>query len=162
MTGTAGRMSSQNAQTIERFYKAFAECDGQAMEACYTHDVRFSDPAFGELHGREAGGMWRMLTSQAEDLRIELVEHAADGDTGSARWKAWYTFSQTGRPVVNDVRATFRFRDGLIAEHDDEFSFHRWASQALGTPGKLLGWTPFLRGQVRKKARGNLERFLAE
>ena len=155
-------MSTQNAQTIERFYAAFAECDGEAMEACYTPDVRFSDPAFGELHGREAGGMWRMLTSQATDLRVELVEHAAEGDGGFARWKAWYTFSQTGRPVVNDVRATFRFRDGLIAEHDDAFSFHRWSSQALGAPGKLLGWTPVLRGAVRKKARGNLERFLAE
>jgi ketosteroid isomerase-like protein len=154
-------MSSQNAQTIERFYKAFGERDGEAMAACYTPDARFSDPAFGELHGEQPGAMWRMLTSQANDLRIELVEHAADGDTGSARWKAWYTFSQTGRPVVNDVRASFRFRDGLIAEHDDSFSFHRWASQALGPPGKLLGWTPIIRGAVRKKARASLERFMA-
>jgi ketosteroid isomerase-like protein len=154
-------MSSQNAQTIERFYRAFAESDGDAMAACYTPDVRFSDPAFGELHGEQAGAMWRMLTSQATDLRIELVEHAADGDTGSARWKAWYTFSQTGRPVVNDVRAAFRFRDGLIAEHDDSFSFHGWSRQALGAPGLLLGWTPILRGAVRKKARASLDAFMA-
>ena len=149
-------------ETIERFYAAFDRKDGEAMAACYAPDVRFSDPAFGELHGERAGGMWRMLTSQATDLRVELLEHAADGDQGSARWRAHYTFSQTGRPVVNDVRATFRFRDGLIAEHDDDFSFHRWSSQALGTPGKLLGWTPVLRGAVRKKARGSLERFLAQ
>ena len=155
-------MSSQNGQTIERFYKAFSDSDGAAMAACYTPDVRFSDPAFGELHGDEAGAMWRMLTSQATDLRIELLEHAADGDTGSARWKATYTFSQTGRPVVNDVRAAFRFRDGLIAEHDDSFSFHRWSRQALGTSGLLLGWTPILRGAVRTKARASLEKHMAE
>lgn len=131
------------------------------MAACYAPDVRFSDPAFGELHGERAGGMWRMLTSQATDLRVELLEHSADGERGSARWRAHYTFSQTGRPVVNDVRAAFRFRDGLIAEHDDSFSFHRWSSQALGTPGKLLGWTPVLRGAVRKKALGSLDRFMA-
>jgi ketosteroid isomerase-like protein len=105
--------------------------------------------------------MWRMLTSQADDLRIELLEHEAGGDRGSARWRAHYTFSQTGRPVVNDVRARFRFAsDGRIAEHVDEFSFHRWASQALGPPGMLLGWTPILRHSVRTRARGSLDRFM--
>jgi hypothetical protein len=59
------------------------------------------------------------------------------------------------------VRAQFRFRDGLIAEHRDDFDFHRWASQALGPSGKLLGWTPVLRGAVRKRARDSLDRFLA-
>ena len=63
--------------------------------------------------------------------------------------------------MVNDVRATFRFRDGLIAEHDDAFSFHTWARQALGPPGLLLGWTPILRASVRRRARGNLEHFMA-
>ena len=151
-------MSSQDAQTIERFYRAFAERDGDAMAACYTPDVRFSDPAFGELHGEQAGAMWRMLTSQAKDLRIELVED----DDSSAHWKAWYTFSQTGRPVVNDVRARFVMRDGLIAEHDDEFSFHRWSRQALGPPGLLLGWTPIIKGAVRKKARASLDAYMAK
>jgi ketosteroid isomerase-like protein len=154
-------VSEREEQLIQRFYAAFAACDGDAMAACYAPDVEFSDPVFPDLRGEEAGGMWRMLTSQATDLRIELLDHAADGDAGSAHWKAHYTFSQTGRPVVNDVRARFRFRDGLIAEHRDEFDFHRWASQALGTSGKLLGWTPILRGAVRRRARGSLDRFLA-
>ena len=50
------------------------------MAACYTPDARFSDPAFGELRGDEPGQMWRMLTSQARDLRVELVERSADAD----------------------------------------------------------------------------------
>ena len=75
--------------------------------------------------------MWRMLTERGTDLRVELLEHSADGDRGSAHWRAHYTFSQTGRSVVNDVRATLRFRDGLIADHVDDFDFHRWARQAL-------------------------------
>jgi ketosteroid isomerase-like protein len=154
-------VSGENAALIERFYRAFAARDGDAMAACYAPGARFSDPAFGELRGEEPGAMWRMLTAQAKDLRVELLEHEATGDAGTARWRATYTFSQTGRPVVNDVRATFRFADGLIAEHDDEFSFHRWASQALGPSGRLLGWTPVLRGAVRRRARASLERFLA-
>jgi ketosteroid isomerase-like protein len=149
---------------IERFYAAFARRDGEAMAACYAPDARFSDPAFGELRAEQPGAMWRMLTSQAKDLRVELGEHATDGaaGTGTANWVAHYTFTQTGRPVVNRVRARFRFAGGLIAEHDDEFSFHAWARQALGTQGLLLGWTPVLRGAVRRRARANLERFMAQ
>jgi hypothetical protein len=107
--------------------------------------------------------MWRMLTSQATDLRIELLAHDADDTVGSARWRAHYTFSQTGRPVVNDVTAMFHFDDqGRISEHRDDFDFHRWASQALGTSGKLLGWTPIVRNAVRKRARASLDKFLAD
>src|SRR4051812_44000111 len=110
-------------ELIQHFYSAFDRKHGDAMAACYAPDARFSDPAFGELRGPEVGGMWRMLTGRAEDLSVELAEHHAAGDTGSARWIARYTFGRTGRPVVNDVRARFRFADGLIAEHDDSFSF---------------------------------------
>ena len=141
-----------STELIERFYGAFAGGDADAMAACYHPDVRFSDPVFPDLRGREAGDMWRMLLSAPGDLRIELLDHAGDDATGTARWRAHYVFSQTGRPVVNDVRATFAFRDGLIAEHHDDFSFHRWSRQALGTPGLLLGWTPLLRAKVRRTA----------
>jgi ketosteroid isomerase-like protein len=150
--------------TIERLYAAFDRRDGGAMAACYAPDARFSDPAFGELRGGEPGAMWRMLTGQARDLQVELGEHGADpgARTGHADWTARYTFTQTGRPVVNRVHATFGFaEDGLIAEHHDEFSFHAWARQALGAQGLLLGWTPILRNAVRRRARGNLERFMA-
>jgi ketosteroid isomerase-like protein len=146
---------------IERFYAAFAEKDGKGMAACYAPNVTFSDPVFRDLRGPEAGAMWRMLTGRSGDLRIELLEHAADGERGSARWRAHYTFAQTGRPVVNDVRASFHFADGLVVEHTDEFDFHRWSRQALGAPGLLLGWTPLLRAAVRRRARAQLDEFLA-
>jgi ketosteroid isomerase-like protein len=105
--------------------------------------------------------MWRMLTGQANDLRVELLDHDADGDRGSAGWRAHYTFSKTGRPVVNEVRASFRFADGLIAEHVDEFGFYRWARQALGPPGLLLGWTPIVRNATRRQARASLDKFMS-
>jgi hypothetical protein len=133
--------------------------DGDAMAACYAPDARFSDPAFGELRGSEPGDMWRMLTSRSTDLTVELVEHDADERAGTAPWIARYTFGPTGRHVVNEVRSKFRFDGGLIAEHDDSFSFHRWSRQALGLPGLLLGWTPLLRASVRRRARGDLEKF---
>jgi uncharacterized protein len=151
-----------NDALLERFYGAFANRDGAAMAACYSPGVRFSDPVFTDLHGPEAGGMWRMLTGRARDLEVELLAREADDERGSAHWRATYTYSQTGRPVVNDVRGAFRFADGAIVEHVDSFGFHRWARQALGPPGLLLGWTPLLRSTVRRRAREALDEFMAE
>ena len=155
-------MPDSNDALIREFYAAFDERDGERMAACYAPGAHFSDPVFTDLNGDEPGAMWRMLTGRADDLRVELLEHEADGDRGTARWKAHYTFTQTGRPVVNDVRAKFRFADGLIADHVDEFGFHRWARQALGPPGLLLGWTPIVRSATRKKARAGLDEFMAK
>ena len=135
-----------DADVVQRFYAAFDRRDGEAMAACYAPGAHFQDPVFGDLTGEEAGAMWRMLTRTARDLKVELAEH----DAQSAHWIARYTFSATGRPVVNDVRATFRIEDDLIVDHVDRFSFWKWSRQALGTKGLLLGWTPFLRGEGRR------------
>ena len=155
-------MPQGNGELIERFYAAFARRDGQAMTDCYAPGATFADPVFTDLVNAEPGAMWRMLTSRADDLEIQLVEHEAGEETGTARWLADYTFSQTGRKVHNDVQASFRFRDGKILEHRDTFSFHRWARQALGPPGLALGWTPVLRIATRKKARAGLDDFIAK
>jgi ketosteroid isomerase-like protein len=147
-----------NRETIERLYAAFGDCNGAAMTACYAPDAHFRDPAFGDLHGEEVGAMWRMLTGRATDLRIELHEHDAGEETGSAHWIARYTFS-TGRPVVNDIQASFRFADGLIADHVDEFDFRNWAKQALGPSGHLVALLPPLRKKARAKALDQLAAF---
>ena len=145
-----------NRATIERLYAAFGECNGAAMTACYAPDAHFRDPAFGDLDGGDVGAMWRMLTSRATDLKIELHEHDAGESAGSAHWIAHYTFS-TGRPVVNDIHASFRFSaDGLIADHVDEFDFGRWARQALGPKGALVALLPPLRKKARAQALAQL------
>jgi ketosteroid isomerase-like protein len=152
---------TENADLIRRFYEALDAQDGDSMAACYTPDATFRDPVFGELRGSEVGAMWRMLTERSDDLAVDLVEHGSDGDRGWARWIATYTFTQTGRGVTNDVRASMLFRDGLIADHRDDFDLYRWSRQALGPPGLFLGWTPIVRGAVRRRAREGLEEFLA-
>jgi ketosteroid isomerase-like protein len=144
---------------IREFYAAFAARDAEAMARCYHRDVFFSDPVFPRLRGREASDMWRMLLSRATDLQVTLDEAAGDAEGGTAHWTARYTFTRTGRPVVNRVRAMFAFRDGLIVRHYDHFSFWRWASQALGPAGRVLGWFAPLKWKVRKDAALALERF---
>lgn len=146
---------------ITRLYDALDRGDGEAMAACYAPDAVFEDPAFGELHGREVGDMWRMLTSRGGNVDVDLVERSADGESGSAHWIARYVFTATGNHVMNDVRSTFRFADGLIAEQRDTFDLRRWAAQAMGTKGRVLGLTPLLGRAIRKNARAQLAKFSA-
>ncbi|AAZ34662.1 nuclear transport factor 2 family protein [Pseudomonas savastanoi pv. phaseolicola] len=151
--------SQANSALITRFYEAFAQLDAEAMSACYTDDVLFSDPAFGELRGPQVGDMWRMLTSRAKNFSVVFDQVRADDRAGTAHWVATYLFSQTGRTVVNDIEARFVFRDGKICEHHDHFDIWRWSRQALGLKGLLLGWTPLVRNAVRAQALKGLQAF---
>jgi ketosteroid isomerase-like protein len=154
-------MSAENAQVITRFYQAFQRLDAEEMGRCYAPDVRFTDPAFGTLSGGDAVDMWRMLTTRARNFSLTFSNVQADAQGGSADWEATYLFSQTGRTVVNRIRASFVVRNGLIVEHRDHFDMWRWAAQALGIKGVLLGWTPLLKNTVRRQARNGLRQFQA-
>jgi ketosteroid isomerase-like protein len=156
-----------NAHTLTRFYTAFAVLDANTMADCYAPDASFSDPVF-TLHGRQAtAGMWRMLcaATQTKGLahwKLEFRDVEADASAGRAHWEANYQFSATGRLVHNIIDAQFTFTpDGKIATHYDTFGFWRWSRQALGAPGLLLGWMPFLRAKVQAQANANLQKFMA-
>lgn len=149
-----------NEALITRLYTCFQARDAAGMKACYHPDVVFSDPVFGRLEGEQVGAMWAMLCSRAADLEIEFSGVSADAEKGRAHWDARYTFSQTGRKVLNQIDAEFGFRDGLIARHDDRFSFWRWSKQALGPAGAALGWTPLLRARVGANARKGLAAYM--
>jgi ketosteroid isomerase-like protein len=146
-------MSADLNEVIERFYGAFAAKDADGMEACYHPQVSFSDPVFTDLQGEDVMRMWRMLLSRSDDLEIQLGDHSAEGTSGTAHWTARYTFSRSGRHVVNEIDAAMRFEDGLIIEHRDSFDFWKWSRMALGTSGLLLGWSPMLKNKVRAQSK---------
>ena len=151
-----------NAAALERFYRAFGACDAATMNELYAPDATFSDPAFGTLDGEQVRAMWTMLTSQATDLKITASDITADDAQGSAHWRAEYTFSAPGRHVVNEIDATFRFRDGKVVEHHDRFSFWRWSRQALGPAALVMGSNPLGHALVTRRARGRLDAFMAK
>ena len=148
-----------NEQLIEKFYSSFQVLDAEGMTSCYHPEIVFSDPVFGNLSGAAAFSMWKMLCSRAKDLKISFADVHADDMTGTAHWEARYSFSKTGRSVHNVIEASFEFRDGRIVKHNDRFSLWKWAGMALGPTGLLLGWTPFLRGAIRKDASRGLDLF---
>ena len=151
---------TENELVMERFYKAFQKLDYRTMQACYSDDIVFSDPAFGLLQGEEVKSMWEMLCKRAKDFKLHYYDIRSDDEEYSTcKWTASYTFSTTNRKVINNVKAFMRFKNGKIIEHSDAFSLHRWASQALGIKGYLLGWTGFMQRKIQRNARKSLENF---
>ncbi|MGH1336347.1 MAG: nuclear transport factor 2 family protein [Aureispira sp.] len=147
--------------TIEKFYTAFQQLDAQSMVACYHDDVEFEDPAFGLLKGEDAKDMWRMLCANAKDFKLEFSAIQQNGETGKAHWEARYIFSRTGRSVHNIIDATFELKDGLIIKHHDQFNLRRWAGQALGFKGSLLGGTKFFQNKLQAQTNGLLTKYQA-
>lgn len=145
---------------IRHFYTCFSQRDYYGMQECYAPDARFSDPVFPGLDSRQTKAMWEMLCKRGRDLQIEFSDIKANGENGSANWVARYSFSQTGRKVVNRVHAEFQFRNGLFIRHEDHFNFYKWSRQALGLPGLLLGWTPGFQKKVQQKAGKGLQKFI--
>ena len=156
-----GEHLASTVALVERFYTAFDRRDYRAMAASYGPTARFSDPVFQDLTGPRIGTMWRMLCERAADLRVECGPVRAAGNVAQVEWQAWYTYSATGRRVHNRIAASLSLEQGLIRRHDDVFDLYRWARQALGVKGLLLGWTPPVQRAIRRQASRSLDAFAA-
>lgn len=149
-----------NEELITRFYTCFSKGDYRGMQNCYAGNATFSDPVFQNLDAAEVKAMWEMLCKRGKDMQITFTNVTANEQSGSAEWTAVYTFSASGRKVINHVSAKFRIENGLFIQHTDTFNFHKWAHQALGLKGWLLGGTSFLKNKVRTNARKSLSDFM--
>jgi ketosteroid isomerase-like protein len=144
---------------VTRFYDAFTARDPAAMGACYADTATFSDPVFPDLDAAGVRAMWTMLLSRGSDLALtyEIVEET--NEAARIKWIARYTMSSTGHRVENHVETLMDLKDDRIVRQVDDFVFWRWAKQALGWRGRLLGWAPTLRGKVQTQAARGLAAF---
>ena len=149
-----------NEQLIFKFYTAFANGDAKTMCECYHPNIQFQDPAFGILKGNDACQMWKMLIEKSKgNIKIEFSDIKADDYIGTAKWIATYNFSKTNKKVINVIHAEFKFLDGLIIRHTDNFDIWKWAKQALGFKGLLFGWTGFMQKKIQEQALTSLKNY---
>lgn len=146
---------------ITKFYEAFANLDAKTMAECYHDYIIFNDPVFGILKGMHAKNMWRMLCSsqKGKEFVVTFSNIEVNENIGSAKWEAKYNFSKTGRKVHNKITAKFEFKDGLIIKHTDTFNLHKWATQALGFKGRLIGGTGFFKNKLQNQTNTLLEKY---
>ncbi|MBI3131960.1 MAG: hypothetical protein HYZ13_11595 [Acidobacteria bacterium] len=60
------------------------------------------------------------------------------------------------------LEAQFGFHEGKILAHRDQFDMWKWSRQAVGLPGLLLGWSPFLKKKIQVEARMQLAKYMAK
>lgn len=152
-----------NTELIEKFYTSFTKGNAKGMTAFYHENVVFQDPVFRTLKGDRAFKMWQMLLSgKTEPAKINFNNVEANIENGSANWTAAYHYGEKKRKVINNVQASFKFKDGKIIEHKDSFNLWKWTQQALGTTGYLLGWTPFMKNKIQKMTNNKLDSFIGK
>ena len=152
-----------NRELLDRFFTALNRHDADAMAACYTPDAHFRDIAFDRKGRDRIHEMWRMICSG--DIQADCEIDHADAASGAAHSTFTYHFGASkeppspGRPVINPIKSTFTFRDGLIAKQEDYCNPHAWARQAIGTgpAGFLAGHLRWLRS---RKAEAKVVAFL--
>jgi len=148
---------------IEKFYVSFANSDAEGMISCYHDDVTFIDPAFGELKGDRAKAMWRMLLSNTDaGLTVHYFDITSNQKTGEAKWLAKYFYGPKRRLVVNEVSASFTFKEGKIHTHTDDFDLWRWTRQALGLSGTFMGWSGYMRNKIQATTKARLDKFISK
>jgi len=147
-------------ELLNKFYTAFQNADAETMASCYHEEVVFEDPAFGELKGKRAGDMWKMLMSRpgaGSEITYKIIH--VDANKGEVKWEAKYNFGKAKRKVHNKITARFKFQDGLIIDHRDKFNFWKWSRMALGGLGIFMGWTPFFRKRISTTVNKALDKF---
>ncbi len=166
------------SQTLYRYFTALVARDTQGMQNCYAHGVRFEDPIFNLNGDREIMAMWALLFGPGR-LPTDRTNKGQGGLTntwavdfhtvktlqnhGSVRWEVTFRYAPTGRIVHNSVYSQFHFDDdGLILSQRDNFDFWRWARQAHGFLGMMLGWTPLMWDHAREQAEVSLQEVLTE
>jgi len=153
-------MESQDLLTD--FYEAFTRGDAARMAQHYHPQAEFSDPAFGRLVGEEIAAMWHMLLANKESselqIRFEVLE--ASERQGKVKWIANYRFGPQKRAVENHIWAAFELKNGKIIRHQDRFNRWKWAAQALGLLGVLLGWSGFMQSKIQQRSRRSLEKYM--
>lgn len=132
------------------------------MQQCYAENVVFTDDAFQSLSYHQVCAMWHMLLTSSSELQLTFENVNADERSGSCQWTATYTFTLTNRKVINRIDTRMQFNGAKITMHVDSFNFWKWARQAFGVTGLVLGWTSFFQKKVQAKARQRLENFIGK
>ncbi len=113
-----------NQKLITTFYTCFGNKDYLGMQNCYANNAIFNDEVFKNLNAQEVKAMWQMLILKGKDLKIEFSQIKSHENSVTAHWVAYYTFSATGKKVINRINASFIIVNHKIVKHTDRFNFY--------------------------------------
>lgn len=126
---TTATATATPAEVAAKFYTAFQNRDLDGMRALYATNATFHDPIF-DLHGRdETMKMWGGVFQKGKHATLSYDVVKSDASSATIKWKADYQLG--GRPVHNESLTTLTVKDGAITAQKDDWSWSKWAHQAL-------------------------------
>ena len=141
---------------LNEFFIAFTNHDVETMLSYYHKDIIYDDIGFGKQKGENAKAVWYFLLGKVDkNAVITFSNIQITKNKGQVNWTTKYTFGK--RKIINQVTATFHFKDGKIIYHKDDYSLWKWSQQAFGIVGYLIGWSWlfswFIRWQMQQLLR---------
>ncbi len=146
--------------TAKKYYDYFSLKDATSLNSLYSDLATFKDPVFGSLNSAETRAMWSMLLGRAENLSCSHRILNESGELVEGEMLVEYEFGKKKRKVLNHILTRFVIRDGKILDQKDRFNFWRWCTMAFGTVGFAIGWIPFFREKIKKKAQDSLKLYI--
>jgi steroid delta-isomerase-like uncharacterized protein len=106
---------SPGADFLERFAEFWAEPDPDSVSDLVDPGVVATFPGAGRIEGADAyREQIAAALAVAPDLRLEVLDHLADGDVVMIEWRGRGTVA--GEPVVLEGTDRFRLRDGRVVD----------------------------------------------
>jgi hypothetical protein len=155
-----------NADTITKFYAAFAQLDPEAMGACYADDVRFDDEVFSLRGKAQTMGMWRMLCEATrakgkDDWKLEYSGIEADANDRPRPLGRPLPLQRHRAPGAQPHRRRLHLQPARPDRHAPRpLQLLGLVAPGARRAGLLLGWTPMLRNKVKQQAAHNLRKFM--
>lgn len=150
-----------NKNLVETFFQSMGRGDFRTLNACYSHDIIYSDPIFGLLKGDDVRMMWQMLLEGAKDISVKILEiEDVDEEYITCRYSISYFFEPTGRTISNLPKAFMRIKDEKIIEHSDGYRLSTFIANAYGLKGQVLGWSGFMKKSVQRRYSNLLTQFI--
>jgi limonene-1,2-epoxide hydrolase len=118
-----------SAEVATAFYEAFQKRDVAAMDKLYAPTATFKDPIYDLESRDETTRMWRTLFKTGKNLEVQFKVLESGPEGAKVSWNADYEVF--GRKVHNECVAHLTIKDGKIVAHRDEWSWSKWARQAL-------------------------------
>jgi hypothetical protein len=69
--------------------------------------------------------IWRMLFQNEKRLKLEFSDIKTKKDKRNDDWNTYYTFCKTESKVHNLTTVMFKFKNGLINNHANNFNLHK-------------------------------------
>ena len=142
----------KNSDKVKDFFKALNQGDYKSANELYHPNAIYEDEIFS-FKGFEIHALWYTATRPGMDMSADCISIEEVGDKVICIWKMSYTIDSINRKIELQEKATFFFDGDKVIKHIDEYDFWSWCIQAFGLPGRLFGWSKWLRNRVRFQAK---------